>query len=172
MNFKIGDRITWQSHGGHSAKVKTGEVVYVVPPSCDPLMIRKNEVPLSKDYYLRFNGFKRKGESYLVAIENAEFPNRKPDLHWPKVGALRPAHVPKMGTEWRLVCTSCGRDIGVPDRFPRDLEDGEFEEGETVRLLAPCEICGCRLFTLTLRPRSLMRVSTPVVSHVRRDKND
>ena len=100
-----------------------------------------------------------------MSVENKKFPNRKPDLHWPKVGVLN--LVSGKSSEWRLVCTSCGRDIRVPEMFQRNLEDvGGFEEGAKAELLDPCESCGCRIFELTSRPRSPMRVSTPVVEEM------
>lgn len=87
--FKIGDIVTWKSQAQGYEKVKTGEIVGVVPA---------NRIPYPSSFVKKYHPFDfiqmygcslpRKEESYIVKVKDGKTDEAKPKLYWPRVKSL------------------------------------------------------------------------------------
>lgn len=72
--FKVGDRVKWDSQANASWKTKIGTVVDVVKAGQNPHLIG--------------SGLPRNHESYVVSVEVGKRVKRN-KLYWPRVSALQ-----------------------------------------------------------------------------------
>lgn len=86
--FKLGDRVTWESQATGSWKEKTGTVIKVVlaGESVEPRMLTSSGARSAFGY-----GSPRNHESYIVSVPQGKTGKAKPVLYWPVVSKLRPA---------------------------------------------------------------------------------
>lgn len=75
--FRLGQTVRWQSQAHGSHKVKTGEVVEVVPEGSRPDRARFPTL-----YKHSGCGSARHGPSYVVKVGSK--------IYWPRVNSLRP----------------------------------------------------------------------------------
>jgi hypothetical protein len=103
MQFKVGDKVTWDSQAGGGWTSKAGEVVAVVPPfdgdarytlwEMAPMSLKSPKgLTAGAPVYAMFDGWQRDHECYLVLVPH---PGKgKPSLYCPRVSALRPVQEP------------------------------------------------------------------------------
>lgn len=86
--FKLGDRVMWQSQAAGGWKEKTGTIIKVVLAGEEvvPRMLTSNGARSAFGY-----GSPRNHESYIVSVPQGTTGKAKPVLYWPVVSKLRPA---------------------------------------------------------------------------------
>lgn len=94
--FKVGDKVRWQSQAQGSHKIKEGEVVAVLQPETRP---SRHDFPdlykTTLTGYAREPGYGRSEISYVVRVKSKHY--------WPRASALRPAERPR--------CPHCGGEL-------------------------------------------------------------
>lgn len=86
MEFKVGDKVIWESQARGVKKPKMGTIYGVVPARC--VIFRKDLDEISK-FTLMFDpgGLPRPEVSYLVKV-NSNSVQSKAKLYWPRKNAL------------------------------------------------------------------------------------
>ncbi len=79
--FKEGDEVIWSSQAGGGWKVKSGDVVEVIPAGGS---IKKSKFI----EFLSSPGLPRKEESYIVCVGPKPGSRAKPKYYWPRTSAL------------------------------------------------------------------------------------
>ena len=79
--FKLGDRVAWESQSRGSMKTKVGTVVAINPPNgIEHVKVK---------WGLVGSGYARDHQSYIVAVKVGKTDKAKPKYYWPRVTALR-----------------------------------------------------------------------------------
>lgn len=90
--FKLKDTVSWQSQGQGNATVKSGYIVYVLPPKTSPARVVSE---LKKTHRVMFKmadrtfAHGRDHESYLVSVERGSTEKAFSGLYWPDMRRLR-----------------------------------------------------------------------------------
>lgn len=83
QQFKLGDRVEWESQSAGSMVKKIGVVVAINPPGgIEHVKVK---------WKLNGAGYARDHESYIIAVKVGKTDKAKPKHYWPRVSALRPA---------------------------------------------------------------------------------
>jgi hypothetical protein len=81
QQFKLGDRVEWESQSSGSTTKKVGTVVAINPPNCIEHLMAK--------WGLKGAGYPRDHKSYIIAVKAGKTDKAKPKHYWPRVSALR-----------------------------------------------------------------------------------
>jgi hypothetical protein len=84
--FKTGDNVSWSSQANGSPKIKTGEVVFVLPARSTPYRFVNELKSKFNCAAVDARTLSRDHESYLVAVPARK--KGKPRLYWPRVNGL------------------------------------------------------------------------------------
>ena len=90
LRLKLGTQVSWTSQAGGFAKVKTGQVVEIVPTG---------ESPVAR---LKTDGYRRDHESYVVLVGRTNY--------WPRVSGLQVVAakaLPKRHPKRLTSCPTC-----------------------------------------------------------------
>jgi hypothetical protein len=88
MPFKLGQKVTWTSHGRGIYTTKSGEIEAIVPTGVSPNAYFREKAGIGM-LKINFDGYPRDHESYLVGVMRGKIENPEIVLYWPKVKQLK-----------------------------------------------------------------------------------